>query len=195
MISPYTRAKFVALLLLLAKATALTTAQPQAAAVEKLPVRAALVLTPAFCESRIAHGEQENSKHGIEAGKAACLELDPALKEVFTALTTVNDPKDTGDAQLVLTPKFVDAGSLMEGLTSFSNYELDVFLQWTATDTSGRTVWLETVQGSARHHIGNLFTARKNLRLNIEDAVRDAAAKSASKISSARELRDFSPQK
>lgn len=159
--------------------------------VERIPLKAGLILTPEFCASRIAHGMAEDEKVGIEIGKVACVELEPALRDVFTSITPISDPKNSGDVQLILTPKFVDAGELMEGLTSFSNYELDIFLQWTATDPSGKTIWLDTVQGSARHHIGNLFTARKNRRLNISDAVKDTAVKSASKMLASVELRKF----
>lgn len=178
--------------LIMAGACISTAAQGPSSADEKLPMKAALLLTPAFCTSKIAHGVQENPKVGIEVGKDACADFETALKQVFATLTTVDDAQKAEDAQVMLTPKFVDAGTLMEGSTAFSNYELDIFLQWTATDTSGRTIWLETVQGSSTHHIGNMFTARKNLRLNISDAVKELAAKSASKMLASVELRKFS---
>jgi hypothetical protein len=160
----------------------------------KFPLRAALVLTPEFCTSRVAHGGvQDNPKKGLEVGQIACVEFEPALKDVFADITRVSDEQKTGNAQLVLIPKFVDAGVKMEGVTAFSNQDLDLLLQWTAKDASGRTVWLETVQGSAKHHVGNVFTARKNMRLIINDAVKDLALQSASKISSSPELRKFTP--
>jgi hypothetical protein len=85
------------------------------------------------------------------------VELEPALKEVFASLTSVPEAPKTGDAQLILIPKFVEVGATT-ALTAFSNRELDVFLQWTAQDVSGRTIWIETVQGSAKRHMGNMFT-------------------------------------
>ena len=154
----------------------------------QLPLRAALVLTPDFCNSRLAHGTQD-AKKGLEVGKVACLELEPTIRADFENLATVSNAKETGDAQLVLIPKFIDVAVTIEGVTAFSDQELNLFLQWTAKDASGRTVWLETVRGSARHHVGNVFTARKNQRLIIDDAVQDAAVESSKKILSSRELR------
>jgi hypothetical protein len=159
---------------------------------EKLPLKAALVLTPDFCKSKLSHNDRENAKAGIEVGKIACGEFEPALKDVFATLTTISDLKDVGGAQVILTPRFVDLGARMEGITSFANYDLYVFLEWTAKDASGKTIWLDTVEGSARHQVGNLFTARKNGRIIAHDAVKDLAARSASRISSSAELRKFS---
>ena len=157
----------------------------------RLPVRAALVLTQEFCTCRVAHGAQ-NQKSGLEVGKVACVTFEPALKGVFAQLVTVSDPHDTGDAQLILIPTFVDAGVAVKGVTAFSNQELNLLLQWRAKNASGKTVWLETVQGSATHHVGNMFTARKNLKLIINDAVKNLADESASRMSSSLELRKFS---
>lgn len=167
-------------------------AQSASAPEGRLPIRAALVLTQEFCTSRVAHGKQQNQKTGLEVGKVACVTFEPALKDVFARFTTVSDPHDTGDAQLILIPTFVDAGVAVKGVTAFSNQELDLLLQWTAKDASGKTVWLQTVQGSATHHVGNMFTARKNMQLIISDAVKNLADQSASRMSSSSELRKFS---
>lgn len=158
----------------------------------KLPFRTALLLTPEFCASRIAHGAKDNPKIGIEVGKDACAEIEPALKDIFADLTTIHESKDAGNAQLVLTPKFVDV-AVNTGITAFSNQELTLFLEWNATDAYGRTIWLDTVQGAAKHHQGNLFTARRNARIVIHDAVQDVATESARKMSSSVELRKYAP--
>jgi hypothetical protein len=168
--------------------TAQGTSPPQT----KLPLKAALVLTPDFCTSRVTHGVPKDPKVGIEAGKVACVDFEPALKEVFTTLSTISSPKDAGDAQVILTPRFVDAG-VTTGLTAFSNCELTLFLEWTAQDAFGRTIWLDTVQGSAKHHAGTLFTYKKNAKLIIDYAVQDVAVQSARKMSSSAELRKYTP--
>ena len=56
-------------------------------------------------------------------------------------------------------------------------------------DSSGKTIWIETVQGSAKRHGGNAFTYNKNKRLIVEESVKDAAEQSAAEMSSAPELR------
>ena len=113
-----------------------------------------------------------------EIGKDACAEVEPALKPIFASLTSMSEAPKTGDAQLILIPTFADSGATA-GRTAFSTRELVVYLQWTAKDKSGKTVWVETVQGSAKHRVGSLFTYNKNLKLIVGDTIRDVAAQSA----------------
>ncbi len=56
-------------------------------------------------------------------------------------------------------------------------------------DSAGRTVWIDTVQGSAKHHAGTIGTVKKNRKLILEDAVKDAAQRSASEMAASPELR------
>jgi hypothetical protein len=178
-------------LLLFVAADVAMVAQTESPSKATLPLKAAVVLTPEFCATRMTGASKATTKGGFEVGKAACVELEPALKEVFASLTSVSEMSQTGDAQLILIPKFVDVGATT-AVTAFSNRELDVFLQWTAKDISGTTIWVETVQGSAKHHMGNVFTYKKNLTLITNDAVKDLASQSASKMSSSEELRKLS---
>jgi hypothetical protein len=155
----------------------------------KLRLRATLVLTPEFCATKISKGSWATMKETFEVGKVACADLQPALETVFTTVTVVAATPSDG-AQILLIPRFVDAGANVP-MTAFSNREMDVFLEWTAKDMSGKTVWIETVQGSAKHHVGNVFTHSKNLKLIVKDSVDDAAAQSANKMSTSPELRKF----
>ncbi len=66
-------------------------------------------------------------------------------------------------------------------------------IEWTVKDSTGKTVWLETVQGSAKHHQGNLFTFRKNQGLIVTDSMKAAAAESANKMSASSELHKLVP--
>jgi len=187
----YFRSTFAVCLLLLAAADVPMFAQDTPTS-SKLPLRVTLVLTPEFCATRMARGSQ-TSKFGFEVGKAACEEFEPTLKEAFASVTTTSEAPKTGDIQLILIPKFVDVGSTV-GMTAFSNRELDVILQWTVKDLSGTTIWIGTVQGSAKHHQGNMFTYNKNLKLIVDDAVKDLASQSAIRMSCSAELRKLSQQ-
>ena len=46
----------------------------------------------------------------------------------------------------------------------FSKRELVLVLEWTACEKSGKVLWLETVEGSAKRRIGNTFTHGSNLK-------------------------------
>jgi len=159
---------------------------------DQLPLKAALVFTPEFCKSRLVRGGvSKNPKRGLEVGKAACAEMDLVLRGAFTDLTVVDDVKKASGAQVVLIPEFVDLSAKLEGVTAFSNQDLTLFLQWTAKDSAGKVVWLETVQGSATRHIGNIFTAEKNKRLITDEAVKNVADASAAKMASSPELKNL----
>ena len=179
-----TCAAIVAGLLLFVAESMVVFAQSTSQSGSKLPIKAALILTPEFCASKITNGEQ------FEVGRSACSELEPALKGVFASLTVMPEVPKTGDVKIILIPGFAGAGATRARI-AFSDRELNVFLQWTVKDMSGKTLWIGTAQGSAKHHMGNTFTYKKNLRLIVNDAVKDLASQSANKISASPELRTF----
>src|SRR4249919_1773644 len=79
----------------------------------KLPIKAALVLTPEFCATKIKpKGSALTKEWGtFEVGKAACEQLEPALKEAFFSLSRVAAPPAAQEAQLVLLPRIVDVNA------------------------------------------------------------------------------------
>lgn len=153
-----------------------------------MALRAALLVTPEFCDTKFKKGSWATIKETFEVGKIACAELEPALAQVFSSVTPVTAIPSSGDTQVVLIPRFVDVGATTT-MSAFSNREMDVFLEWTVKDMSGKTVWIETVQGSSRHHMGNVFTHSKNVKLIVRDSIKDAAEQSASKMADSVELR------
>jgi hypothetical protein len=152
------------------------------------------VLTPEFCATEITHNGHSFYGGHFKAGKAACTELEPALKVAFSSLTVTSTLPTSGDAQLVLVPRFADGAVVLESYP-FSFRRVDVLLEWRVKDSSGKTLWLETVRGIATHdawakHDGpepNL-SGRDIFRTMIETSVKDAATQSASKICAAPEL-------
>jgi len=153
-----------------------------------LSLTAALVLTPEFCATVNKKGSEK-----FKVGKAACGELGPALQGVFSSLSQVDDSSKAGNAQVVLEPKFADVGATQKAF-AFSNRELVLLVEWTVRDQSGRVMWLDTVQGSAKRHIGNAFTYGSNLKHIVEDSAKDLAEQSAVKMSSAPQLQKLSAQ-
>jgi hypothetical protein len=187
-----TRGSFLAVslvcALLLSVAFVTADAQTATAPDTKLALRAALVTTPEFCDTTFKKGSSATIKETFEVGKIACAELAPALEKAFSSLTVVTEPPSSGDAQVVLLPRFVDVAANTT-MGAFSNREMDVILEWTVKDVSGKTVWIETVQGSSKHHMGNMFTHGKNVKLIVRDSIKDAAEQSASKMAASAALR------
>lgn len=161
----------------------------------KLPLNAVLVLTPEFCATKFKQGSMwTTGRETFAVGKMACIDLEPALKPAFVNLTVAAAPPTSGDAQLVLIPKFANTHATTSAF-AFSNREMDVFLEWTVKDAAGKTIWLQTIQGSSKHHMGNMFTHAHNVNLIVKDSVKDVAAQSAAKMEAAAELRKLVPDK
>lgn len=155
----------------------------------KLPLKAVLVLTPEFCATVFKQGSiWTTGRDTFEVGKIACIEMESSLQYAYDDLTVASTPPTSGNAQVVLIPKFANAYATKSAF-AFSNRELDVFLEWTIRDASGKTIWLQTVRGSSKHHIGNAFTHGRNVKLIEKDAVKDVAVQSAAKMEAAAELR------
>jgi len=154
----------------------------------KLSLQAALVLTPEFCATKTKKGTWGINQETFDIGKVICAELEPALGGVFAGVTRIESSSSPGDAQVILTPKII-AITATQAKIAFSNRELVILVEWTAKDKAGKTVWVETVQGSAKHHIGNSFTYKKNLKLIVDDSAKNLAEQSANKMSSSPELR------
>jgi hypothetical protein len=153
----------------------------------KLPLRAALILTPDFCATKWTTGNGWTSnKEAYTVGQDACQFLEPSLKNSFSTLTRLEAVPSSGDAQVILQPKILKGDA-----TKGRKREMVVLLEWTVTDTAGKTVWLQTVQGTATHKAGNAFTVGKNFKLLLAAAVQDAADESAREMSAAPELKSF----
>lgn len=176
-------------LLVLPASIANAGAQAAPASGATLPLNAVLVLTPDFCATQFKQGSVwTTGRENFNVGKVACTELGPALKPAFANLTVATVPPASGTAQLVLIPKFANAHATT-AVIAFSNREMDVLLEWTAKDAAGKTIWLKTVQGSSKHHMGNMFTHGHDVNLIVTDSVKDVADRSAAAIEAAPELR------
>ena len=174
--------------LLIAAALAPAAAQATAPATTGgLPLTAELLLTPEFCNTEFKKGSWATIKENFHVGATACSEIENGLTPVFSKLTRVESPPTPLDAQILLTPRFVDVAATT-GVTAFSNRELHVVVEWTAKDASGKLVWIETVEGTATRHMGNVFTYNKNLHHIVDEAIQDAVARAADKMLASREL-------
>jgi hypothetical protein len=178
-------AAFPMYILVLACACVAADGQAASQAGQKLSLNAALLLTPEFCAT-VRTGKYGNTKETYQFGEAACARLEPALRNVFPSLTRVEALSSAADAQVVLIPKFLDVAT-KNGLAL--HREMVITVEWTVKDKLGKTVWIETAQGTARNSSGNSFTYKKNLKKTVEDSVESMAEDSASKMAASPELR------
>jgi len=161
-------------------------AQSTPAAGQKLSLTASLVLTPEFCATVSKQGSEK-----FQIGKASCKVLGPTLQDAFSSVTQVDDGSKTGDAQVVLEPRFANTSTTHKNF-AFSSRELVVGVEWTVRDPSGKIIWLGTVQGTAKRHVGNAFTYAHNAKKILELSAQNMADESAATMSSAPELQKLS---
>jgi hypothetical protein len=172
------------LLLFLSAFPALAQSTPSAG--HKLSLNASLVLTPEFCATVSKQGSEK-----FQIGKASCKVLAPTLQNAFSSIRQVDDGSKTGDAQVVLEPRFANTSTTHKNF-AFSSRELVVGVEWTVRDPSGKIIWLGTVQGTAKRHVGNAFTYAHNAKKILELSAQNMADESAATMSSATELLKFS---
>ncbi len=178
-----------------AQAAAQPAAQPVAAAAPAIPLNAVLVLTPEFCATVFKQGSiWTTGRETFKVGAMACKELEPALKPVFAQLSVVKEAPAPGTAQAILIPKFANTHATTSVL-AFTNREMDVLIEWTVEDAKGKTVWLQTVQGSSKHLSGNMFTYAHQEKALVRDSVADAAKQSATAMAAAPEILKLVPGK
>lgn len=171
---------FFAIWLSLCMLTVTSSAQTVPSGDAKLALNAALVLTPEFCATKV------KGPVTLEIGKAACAALEPALKGVFSNLISVAAASSASSAQVVLLPGFVDTRTVRAGINSL---EVTIDLEWNVKDTSGSTVWIETLPVSVKASMGaTIFTEKKNMKSATEDLAEDAAKQSATTMAAAPEL-------
>jgi hypothetical protein len=150
---------------------------------QKLNLNVAVVVDPDFCTTKLKKNHET-----FEVGRAACDVFKSALEQGFSSVTGVATEKEAADAQAILVPRFVDV-SATKTMGAFSTRELTVLLEWTVKDKSGRTVWIETIQGSGKNHMGNGFTYKKDLKEIIQYAVQDLVHNSVVAMDASPELR------
>jgi hypothetical protein len=178
-------------LLLLPAATVIANGQTARAPASKLLLKADVVLTAEFCATKSQKGSFiSGTRETFAIGEAACHEIERTLKNTFSSVTRLAMEPSPGatSVEIVLIPKFVDIGAT-RAVTAFNDRELVVLLEWTARDSMGKPVWIETVQGSAKRASGGLLFSHLQRQRIVKDAVIDLTEASARKMAEAPELR------
>jgi hypothetical protein len=158
----------------------------------KLALKAQLILSPEFCATKKRHSFAAMEVVGV--GKAACSQLYPALVGIFSDLQQAENVPAAGSstAQITLIPRFIDIIATQPPFVpSPSKRKLVVLLEWTVKDTMGRTIWLQTVQGTSELKPRGLGGKKYEAAL-VDAAISDLAKDSVDKISAAREIRQLS---
>jgi hypothetical protein len=153
----------------------------------KLALDADLVLTPEFCATK--KGLRLALAQTYVIGPTACEQLNSVLRATFLKVTRVDSvPKpDIGAARVTLIPKFADIMAVQASQLLYRP-ELVILVEWTVLDGRGKTIWVQTVQGSSRYKMGTWALPGKARKIMVEQAVEELTSASVHAISAASEI-------
>jgi hypothetical protein len=165
-------------------------AQQPSALGGKMTATAIVVLTREFCtvtaNKRIFPMPFVPRNEAFVLGRLLCPAAEEAARSSFgrvIRMETAPKPQDAG-GHLVLIPRYVDMEAT-DAPTTIQKRKMALLVEWTATDPSGKVLWVQTVEGDARKAAG--FNHRKLL----ETAVGDVGEKSTEAIEKSQEIRHF----
>lgn len=115
------------------------------------------------------------------------------VKNVFTHPVVldenVNSEADVG-VEYILTPKLIFVKQTF-GVTAFSRAKTSISIEWSLTDVSGKTTWVETINGEGIGKAGNIFTGKKHQKNRFKMALQDLFDKTQKAIVSSKLLRNL----
>jgi hypothetical protein len=168
---------------------AFATQEPKPPATNKHPLEAVLVLTPAQCTEESKKGDWFSGKEKFRMGELLCPAAESAVQQAFEKFTRSEAVPEKGSptGKVILTPKLVDVEAT-KTVTAFGKRKMVLLVEWTATDDTGKALWVQTVEANTQEKTGNLFTAGSHRRKMLEAIRKDLADKSAQALRQSPEL-------
>jgi hypothetical protein len=152
----------------------------------KLNLKVALLLTDELRKAQIER-KQSGSTFVIPVGPNLCMNAEEMARTLFREVKVVNklDSVDVTSVDGILTPKFT-YGSYMNvaGIIKMK-------LEWTLTDTKGNPVWAGTASGEGKKTTSFMYNPEDTVKAAVEELFKN----SHRAVSSAQEIRQFTPRK
>ena len=108
----------------------------------------------------------------LELGDCLSSNAQALCKSIFKDVTVTHGTETAPDCDLILVPEvvFLDKTQAAFG---FQMIEIEIHVQWTLLNDSGKILWIETVKGFGREKMGGPFSFEKNTRKQIRMAMTD----------------------
>lgn len=163
---------------------------PGTTAIQKHPIRVALVLGKEFC----AFEYRRDPGYIYPVGKYLCPCATYTANQAFAKVTeydSLEEALKSPDADAVLIPKVVKLEFRSAGVAWDTRHTL-VVLEWTLKNIKDqKTLWLATVEGRANGYVGSMFTMDGNDRVCMQQAMDDLNLKSIEAFNQSEEIRNF----
>ena len=144
-----------------------------------------LVLEPEFCQSVT---KKKNSLGLIASKKLVeqyeghmCNEIEAMINRIYESFSVQNQVPEKVDSEIVLQPEIVDA-TTDSRFWAGQEQESVLVIEWTATNSAGDMLWIESIEGIARSKAGNAFKRKEVNRKRFEALIANMLEKSQSAI-------------
>lgn len=155
---------------------------------KKIAASVNLVLTEQFRQTK--YDKEVMGDHMVYPfGPLLALNAETMAKEAFNTVNVIKADKNPApNSGPTLTPTVENIQQAVS-VWAFDPVETTLDVRWTLTDSSGKTLWVKTVRGSADHILGNVFIHHEEAKTRADKLMQDLFTKSLTAITSAPEVR------
>lgn len=159
-----------------------------------IPLRATLVLSEPLCNLTYKADQSRSLRTWVyRMGTTLCTYAENVVRDSFTEVVVIKEePVSAGqDTDVVVTPRviaiLVDFPDFPQSL--WEKQEIEIILEWTITDRTGKLLWTHTDGGVSRLRAGSFLTRARLNRMAMQRAVDEVFRKFRGLIVSSQELR------
>ncbi len=160
---------------------------------EKVDLSIGLVITNEFRNAKWEKKSSMGETWTLPVGENLVYHTERLIKRVFTHSVNLGESensKQNTKIKYVLKPK-VGFVKYSFGVTAFSDAKTSIGVEWNLSDISGKTAWVETVNGVGIGPAGNIITGDEYMRKRLKMALQDLFEKTQKAMLSSRLLRNL----
>ena len=157
---------------------------------EKIDLNVALILTDNFRNAKYQR-EEMGDKWIIPIGENLVHHSVELMNRVFAYSVTLDESINKSpnkNIKYVMTPELIFFDWAF-GAFAGSESKISICVKWTLTDTSGKTLWVETIKGIGIGKSGNIFNGDERIKTKVQNALQDLFNNSQNAILSSKLLR------
>jgi hypothetical protein len=161
---------------------------------DKIPLRATLVLSEQFCNRTYKVDQSRSLRTWVyRMGKTLCAYAENVARDSFREVVVAQEETTSADqdTDVIVTPRviavLVDFPDFPQSL--WEEQEVEIILEWTVTDHTGKLLWTHTDGGVSRLRAGSFLTRARLNRTAMQRAVDEVFRKFRDLIIASPELR------
>ncbi|MCK5270151.1 MAG: hypothetical protein KAJ46_05170 [Sedimentisphaerales bacterium] len=134
----------------------------------KIDLMVELCLTDKFCN--YTWEPPTGLRYTLSLGSSLCSNAEILCKRVFQDVVVTNGTEDSVKSDVILTPEVVFLAKTQPAY-GFQMVEMEINVKWTLTNSKGKIIWIDTIEGIGQEKMGGPFSFEKNTRKQIRMAM------------------------